>query len=410
MRLFGLLALIGVASAQDEYLTPSIAYVDQRELQVFARSGLLHPTGLHQRAESNTLLLWEHTFTPLPGAPWVYLQFGQDTKLSENDVDGVTLKIWSEYDGHVQLLNAHTIRQWDFRTAHFNGDTVTVQLLATPDAGQSEVSVIGAVVGEPETNRTWPTTLCGTTDQRRTTTWRKAGRYVGGGYCTGFLVNDVRGCLLTAGHCTGTGTMQFNVPQSTSGGSPVAPGPNDQYPVDAASIQTTGSGGVGNDWKYYGTFNNANTGRGARDVQGDSYRFTERQPTSPAVHTGYGSTSPAGSLHLTQKGQPGGGALTSSTSTTLRYRFDTTGGDSGSAVEDSQVGLIGVHTHGGCAAGSATSSNAGTNIRVPALQTALNNGRGVCARFLSVELENQRYGVHFRGNSAAFGGPKPVLF
>jgi len=405
------LALTGAAWAQDEYLSPSIHYVDQREVSAFASSGLTLPSGHRQQREGNTLLLWEHTFQPVVGAPWVYLNFGKDTLLSENAVDEVTLKIWSEYDGHVQLLNAHTIRQWDYRTAHVNGDTVTVQLLATPEAELSSVSVIGAVAGEPETNHTGYGTLCGTTDQRRTTNWRKAGRYVAGGYCTGFLVNDPRGCLLTAGHCTGTGTMQFNVPQSTTGGSPVAPGPNDQYPVDSASIQTTGSGGVGNDWKFYGTFPNSNTGRGARDVQGDSYRFTDRQPSSPAVHTGYGSTSPANSLHLTQKGQPGGGALTSSTATTLRYRFDTTGGDSGSGVEDNQGGLIGIHTHGGCASGSPTSSNAGTNIRVAALQTAINNGRGVCARFMS-ETENpeeKRYGIHFRGDSSAFGGPKPVL-
>lgn len=409
MRFLGLLGLAAVAFAQDEYLSPSIHYLDQREVSVFASSGVVVPSGHRQRTEFNTVLLWEHTFTPVPGAPWLYLNFGKDTFLSEEDVDAVTLKIWSEYDGHVQLLNAHTIRQWDFRTAHFNGDTVTVQLLATADAQPSSVSVIGAVTGEPETNHTGYGTLCGSTDQRRTTNWRKAGRYVAGGYCTGFLVNDAQGCLLTAGHCTGTGTMQFNVPQSTSGGSPVAPGPNDQYPVDSASIQTTGSGGVGNDWKYYGTFANSNTGRRPRDVQGDSYRFTTANPSSPAVHTGFGSTSPAGSLHLTQKGQPGGGALTSSTATTLRYRFDTTGGDSGSGVEDNNGGLIGVHTHGGCAAGSPTSSNAGTNIRVAALQTALNNPRGVCSRFVSTTYENQRYGVHFRGDSSAFGGPKPVL-
>jgi V8-like Glu-specific endopeptidase len=60
----------------------------------------------------------------------------------------------------------------------------------------------------------------------------------------------------------------------------------------------------------------------------------------------------------------------------LSYRVDTTGGDSGSGVEDNSGTAYAIHTHGGCTATGG--ANSGTYLFLGALQTALNNPRGVC--------------------------------
>lgn len=417
MRLSTLLALVGVAVAQQDEanLLPDILPIDQLAVPVAFASGRMEPAQMRQRnlrTEGDTMLLWQQTLTPVPGADWVQLQFGESTLLSDDDVDAVTLKIWSEFDGAAQLLNAHTLRHWDFKSAYFNGDSVTVQVLATADALTTSVDIIGATAARPDgmmhaLNLTQTRTLCGTVDNRVANNLRRAARYsTGTGWCSAGIINDARGCFLTAGHCTGVGSMQFQVPRSSNTGGVTQPAPQDQYPVDGTSTQSA-NGGVGNDWKYSGTFANSNTGRRPGDVQGNFYRPSVNVPTNVGVHVGYGSNAaPADrTLNLVQKGTPGGAAIVSATTSTLRYRFDTTGGDSGSSVEDSSGVMVAVHTHGGCAAGSPTSGNAGTSIRLAAVQNALRAPRGVCVGF----EDKYRYGKDFRGDSSSFGGPRPFL-
>ena len=74
------------------------------------------------------------------------------------------------------------------------------------------------------------------------------------------------------------------------------------------------------------------------------------------------------------------GPYVSETPTAIRYRTDTSNGNSGSAIFDEEQGVaIGVHTLGGCSLNSATSYNSGVNIFLPTLQEALQNPQGVCA-------------------------------
>ena len=66
--------------------------------------------------------------------------------------------------------------------------------------------------------------------------------------CSGGLIST-NSCYLTAGHCVSSGTVftvEFNCPPSTTGGSIVHPGPQDQYPVDYATLAFL-NGGIGND-------------------------------------------------------------------------------------------------------------------------------------------------------------------
>lgn len=60
-------------------------------------------------------------------------------------------------------------------------------------------------------------------------------------------------CL--GGLCT-DGVFEFNVPSSTSTGGLQHPPPEFQFPVDRSSNQGE-SGGVGDDWRYLGTYANS---------------------------------------------------------------------------------------------------------------------------------------------------------
>src|SRR5690606_1209852 len=88
--------------------------------------------------------------------------------------------------------------------------------------------------------------------------------------------------------------------------------------------------------------------------------------------TGYGTGGgPSSTWSQVQKTHTG--PYSSLSGTTVRYRVDTTGGNSGSPVEnESDAGkVIGIHTHGGCT--SSGGSNAGTAIQHTGIQNALNN-------------------------------------
>jgi hypothetical protein len=89
-------------------------------------------------------------------APWLRLQFGA-VVLSGNvhDGTGAVLRITSLTDAGVQLLDALTIQQWRYTSAYFNGEGVTLELLAFPDSGMNRISVTGIAVGvEPDDDMT----------------------------------------------------------------------------------------------------------------------------------------------------------------------------------------------------------------------------------------------------------------
>lgn len=306
-------------------------------------------------------------------ALWLRLHFAR-LELGGGPLDperGV-VRITSLRDGAVQTLDAQGARQWSNTSAYFNGDALLVELLAGPAAGPCRVALDRIEVGIPEQ---FQISICDVTDDRVPSSDPRAARLLPVG-CTGWLIDDCYRMFLTAGHCTGNlQVAQFNVPASSPGGSLNHPPPQHQYAIDASSLQTQGGAGVGLDWAYFGAFPNAQTGLTASKAQGAFYQL-ENPPTAPGTTmriTGYG-TAP-GSLNQTQ--QTSTGPLTSLSGTTLRYRSDTTGGNSGSPVirHDSDR-AVGIHTHGGC--GDGTGSNHGTSILLSALQQALGNPLGIC--------------------------------
>ncbi|MGC6488515.1 MAG: trypsin-like serine peptidase [Planctomycetota bacterium] len=327
-------------------------------------------------------VVWS-TIVTVPKASWLRLEYGGVLLAGspEPGSDGSFLRLTSMLDGAVQTQHLRHVGEWRDTSAYFNGNSVLVELLAHPGTGDNRLILQAAQAG-PDAPRVSlePDSICGGTDDRVLSTDPRVARNQPTG-CTSWMINDCSHCFLTAGHCTGNlQVVEFNVPLSNSNGSLNHPPPSDQYAVDSASLQSNGGQGVGNDWAYFGVFDNSTTGLSAYAAQG-SQAFDLVNP--PAVSgqniriTGNGSTSSPVSptWYLVQKTHAG--PYFSFGGSTVRYTTDTTGGNSGSPVIlDGTNQAIGIHTHGGCT--STGGSNAGTGANLNALQNALANPLGVC--------------------------------
>ncbi|MHC5025731.1 MAG: trypsin-like serine peptidase [Planctomycetota bacterium] len=319
-----------------------------------------------------------------PDAPWVRVVF-QRAELGHPPVGGeaTVLRVTSLLDDAVQILDRQQLMHWRNTSAYFNGDAVLLEVVADPGAQPSLLVVDGFQAGlTPDGG---PATICGE-DDRVLSSDRRAARLVPIG-CTVWLFNDANSCYLTAGHCgAGAGdVVEFNVPLSTAGGEIVHPGPEDQYPVDPASVQAQNSG-TGNDWGYFGCLPNSNTGLFPYEAQGERYEIAAAAPENAGqtvTITGFGvDDSP---LAWTQVQQTHSEAYAGVDGTRVFYTVDTRGGNSGSAVLDESTGMvIGIHTHGGC--GASSGSNSGTAINHPSLQQALAAPQGVCIPFAPIAI------------------------
>lgn len=307
-----------------------------------------------------------------PQAAWLRLYFDQiDLGGDLPSGNQAILRVTSHEDGAIQEMNITHVRQWDLSTAYFNGDAIQVEVVAFPSTGARlvtravDMGLIPADTGS----------ICGNNDDRGLSSDVRAGRLLPVG-CTGWLIDDCNHCLLTAGHCQGSiSVVEFNVPLSDSNGSLNHPPPKDQYADDNSSLQGNGGNGVGDDWAYFGTFPNPNTGLTAFEAQGSSFVLANPPGANKTKIriTGYGTDS--GNRNQVQQTEYG--PMVVSSGTTVGYRTDTTGGNSGSPVIHKQRDhAVGIHTHGGCS--SSGGNNWGTGVNHPGLQNALNNPQGVC--------------------------------
>jgi hypothetical protein len=305
------------------------------------------------------------------GAPWIRVYF-ENVSLAP----GSFVRVTGHAEGWVQELDAEEMRRWNRASAYFNGEAVQVELVSAPGAVGDRVGVRTAEIGALNAYET----ICGPVDDRQPSNDARQGRMVPVG-CTAWLLDDCNHCLLAAGHCTVIGgtnqTIEFNVPLSLPDGTLQHPPPQDQYPMDASSVQDQWTT-IGDDWAYFGVFANGVTGLTAGEAQGAFYTLDDTPPVwNPFISiriTGYGTA--AGVLNQAQKTHVGP-MDSGSGGTILRYATDTTGGNSGSPVVEEPGGLaIGIHTNGGC--GSTGGSNSGTALNNAGLQAALANPLGVC--------------------------------
>ncbi|MBA2556470.1 MAG: hypothetical protein H0V12_03845 [Chloroflexi bacterium] len=282
------------------------------------------------------------------------------------------VRITSFVDGAEQHLDALSAGQWQGTSAYFNGDSVWVELLAGPAAGGVRVALRSVEAGVLPMHQV---SLCDGTDERVPSNDPRVARLMPIG-CTGWIFDDCYRMFLTAGHCT-TASMQvaqFNVPPSNGNGAVNHPPPSQQYAVDTSSIQST-SGGVGNDWGYFGAFPNTETGLTPWQAQG-AFHILGTPPVTGGTNlslTGYGTASGVEN----QVQQIDDGPLVELSGTTLRHRVDTTGGNSGSPVLHATNGqAVAIHTHAGCS--STGGANSSTSVLHAAFNNALASPQGIC--------------------------------
>ncbi|TDM05750.1 MAG: hypothetical protein C4K60_13620 [Ideonella sp. MAG2] len=336
------------------------------------------------------------------GAPWLRLQF-KDVRL----LPGSKLRITSLQDGAVQELDARGLHQWRNTSAYFNGEAVRVELLAGKGSKGNRFAVSHVMVGQAPVQTE---SQCGATDDRVPSNAPDRARLVNVG-CTVNLMSN--GCFVTAGHCLASpgsvNVVEFNVPLSGSTGAIVHPAPKDQY------VPTTNrlfkNSGVGKDWGVFTTSPNATTGLTALQAQGSSLNFATAVPAVGAdvVITGYGVDS--GTANQTQQVSNGPITAVNTTGTSMQYKADTEGGNSGSVVV-SGGNVVAIHTHGGCTT-AGTGSNQGTLYTNPELQAAFTQVCGAtppvptCSNIRSVKAACSAKGritVNVRLTDSSFDG------
>lgn len=294
------------------------------------------------------------------GATWLRLFF-DDINLGENS----TITITSTLDGASQTLNAQALKQWNNASAYFNGNEVKVTLTVAAGEKAIGLSIAEIGVGDPDPNTK---SQCGSADDRIDSTDDAIGRIVPIG-CTGWIITNGR--LVTAGHCVGSRAeiIEFNVPKSNPDRSINHPGPEDQYPIGNFVSPYPNSPSQANDWAVFAASANTQTGLTPIQAQGKSFNVVQSAPGNTIRITGFGTDT--GIDNQTQ--QTHSGPLSSSTNTFVRYRADTTGGNSGSPIIDEATGnAVGVHAYGGCSGSGG--SNSGERATIPAFWDAMGLG------------------------------------
>ncbi len=276
------------------------------------------------------------------------------------------LAISSLEDGATQFHDAETLKEWQGSSVYFNGDEVEVALYVDPkDSGvfikleQVEVDIGGACLT--------PVGICGA-DNRVSSSDPAVGRFPAGnsppgGGCTGWIISN--GALLSAGHCTPGGVLQFNVPASDSDGTLNHPPAEDQYMVDGGSVVAVNNSW--DDWAVYACFANTNTGLLPVQGQGSFYRVSQDSSPNTVRATGYGyDASPIDSQnwnsdHKTQQTSTGSYVeqVGSGNSVRIRFRVDVTCANSGGPLIVNNSSLtVGIVKSAGCENGDDGFNNA----------------------------------------------------
>jgi V8-like Glu-specific endopeptidase len=338
-------------------LSLSLAVVGSLPAQIAQQSKTRHDRNVDSRLLHNNTNMPKVVFThivKIRNAEWTRLFF-ESTHLPV----GSKLRITGLADNWTQFLNADSLVAYFHASCFFRGEEIKLELVAGPKTQNNRVKIYAVDAGNPPPPGI--ESICDTTDERKPSSDKRQGRLSVG--CTGWLYAcDLIG---TAGHCSpgNPQIIHFNTALSSSTGTPAPAHPDDQYaniPATAASL----NGGVGADWGICRLAKNSNTGKYAGQVQG-WYQLGAVPSTATGNNiriTGYGTTASPISRTWNQAQKTLVGPMHSVNSTTIRYRTDTTGGNSGSPVVHENTGLVvGVHTHAGCST-SSSSSNPGTRI------------------------------------------------
>ncbi len=275
----------------------------------------------------------------VPDALWLRLYFG-DVVLKA----GSSIRVTSTLDGEVQELDAGTLAMWNNSTAYFNGDTVTVELIAGAGTVGNRLTIdeLGVPNGvHQEAGGPGQCGICGGADDRVPSAELWTGRVFPSG-CTASVYNT-SSCMVSAGHCVGGNmVVQFNVPNSLNNCDTLNPPVADQFPIINAVFDDNGPG---DDWAVLESGTN---GQGQRAFD----RYGELRPISTVVAavsqavelTGYGLNL---TCTLSQTQQFADGTICQVLSDLYNFAVDMRGGNDGSALISNDE-IIGIATHCPC--------------------------------------------------------------
>ncbi len=323
--------------------------------------------------------IWS-TVVRVEDAEWLRLEFGQ-VDLSSASANGREsyIRVTSLLDGYEQYLDFDALQVWGNTSAYFNGNAVRVEIMASAGTTTPDRVVIDGVQASAPVSTN---SICFSTDDRVLSSDPRDARLMPIG-CSAWLFSDHGSTFLTAGHCSpgGGDVVQFNVPLSSGGGGYQNPPPQDQYVLDGSSVQQSSSISLGNDWGFFGVFDNTGTGLSPLDAQGDSHTLVDAPIPNdgrPIRITGYGTTSSPVSPTWNGVQKTHVGPFRGYSGNVVRYTTDTTGGNSGSVILDDDNNVaIGIHTNAGC--GSGGGWNNGCNLFNAGLQNALANPMGMAS-------------------------------
>lgn len=313
-------------------------------------------TGPQDNLTAEAAVVYEQVVDMGPATAWLWLEFE-----GINLAPGSYVRITSLEDGQVQTLDAEQIAMWNNRSARFNGQSVSVELVAGPGTTGNAITVKQAVVSDPVPEGT-PRAIC-STDDRAASAEAAVARFMftdafGSSLCTAWIADVPAGgtdkCHASAGHCVASGlisgTLEFNVPASSPTCALTAPPVADQFPVIVGSILFSNTGSA--DWSVFqcGT----TSGQTTFQHQGAALNLAVSSAVGQAVKgAGYGTdggpggcscSNPNGVANNTLQESPG--TLATGDATHIEFDTDVCGGDSGSPViriSDSRV--VGNVTH-----------------------------------------------------------------
>lgn len=194
-----------------------------------------------------------------------------------------------------------------------------------------------------------PKTLCGS-DDRVFSYDNKIGRLIkvtdANLGCSATMISN--SCAITAGHCHNyIKILEFNVGHPDRSMQYPQKLEEDLFTVDSDSIKYQDD--KDSDWAVFKVLRNSKTGKLPGELYG-YYDISFRTPmhSSTVIITGYGSDSRRERTYL-QQTDSGDITEVDRKNAILKYRVDTTGGSSGSAVISLVTDqIIAIHTNGGC--------------------------------------------------------------
>lgn len=339
---------VSVASA-----TAPIPYYTQK---------LVVESGVHVGRKKIQTFVGFSEVVKFPEAPWLQLHFN-DYNLGKQSY----ITIMSLEDGAQQRFDAVSLKQWQNKSAFFNGDAVKVELHVSAGDEGIFFEIREVIVGKRYSSLVTVGGMCGDADDRIRSNVPAVGRVVPVNM-TGWIGSNGAYFSSSAGssQLDLLQILEFNVPRSDPDGAINHPPVEDQYPIDQTSIKFFGGTLSLFRWSVFNCNPNSNTGLLPVHGQNAFYRMSKDRIHGPCIAriTGFGVdgpppgfgdlTAPRNSNSQWQQTASGSINCRADIGTTgdglfysINYSLDTNEGNEGSPITTVINGIrvaFGIHT------------------------------------------------------------------